>query len=158
MRYSFQETALIILSALLIASCSSPKPIVARPLSEATSVEIALRSASSVFVTSFGTTDAAARFSLLLKQELSDQGFTTANDPKDADLVLTGVFEQGWANGRSQALATVSGASRSGSRIWSGDFPPLVFIYPTNDPTKRLVVSIVNQLREDVDELQKRYK
>ena len=158
MKNSRRSLLALLAAALSAGSCSTSKLLITKPLVEATRGEVAIRSTAAVNISSFGSTDGAARFALALEQELIDQGFRVVSDPKTADLVLSGVFEQIWRIDKIQTNATLRGSTALGERVWGGSFPPLGFLYPSNDQTKRLVVSIVNQLRYDVDELQKKYK
>ena len=158
MKNSRRSLFALLAAAVSAGSCSTPKQVITKPLVEASHAEVALRSTAAVNVSSFGSTDGAARFVLALEQELIDQGFRVVADPKTADLVLSGAFEQIWRIDKIQTNATLRGNTASGERVWGGSFPPPVFLYPSNDQTNRLVVSIVNQLRYDVDELQKKYR
>jgi hypothetical protein len=69
-----------------------------------------------VYVESFGTSEFAAQFSILLQGELPKQGFDVARRPEDADLVLTGILAVAPA-GASGILARALNA-RSREELW----------------------------------------
>ena len=74
-----------------------------------------------IYVEEMGTSAEAARFRLLLEDQLSGQGFTVVDSPEKADAVLGGalsVDEPGIFGGDSDVGVTARLTSAGGVRLW----------------------------------------
>jgi hypothetical protein len=83
-----------------------------------------LATVESVHVGEMGTSDEAARFRLLLEEELAERGFQVVEDKAKADAVMTGVLTVRVYDDELVARAKVALKDRTGKRIWGGDFGP----------------------------------
>jgi hypothetical protein len=141
--------------ALSMAACGGTGLTSVMAVSQDAEHRKTLATVNRVHLQPFGRTEAAERFALILEQELIDQGFSIASSPDSADITLSGIVSMDWRIDSVRANATIRGVSRNGERIWGGTFPPPVFMYPTSDAVKKTAISVVNQLRYDVDQLRK---
>jgi hypothetical protein len=74
-----------------------------------------------IYVEEMGTSDEAARFRLLLEDQLSSRGFTVVDSPEKADAVLGGalsVDDSGIFGGDSDVGVTARLTSGGGERLW----------------------------------------
>jgi hypothetical protein len=85
---------------------------------------VKFQAVNKIYVGEMGTTDEAARFRMLLADELSHEGFTVVEHPNEADGVLTGVLVVRVHAERSATSATLELRSSTGEKIWESDFKP----------------------------------
>ena len=81
----------------------------------------ALHLVRKIYVEGMGTSAQAARFRLLLEDQLSDKGFTIVDSPEKADAVLGGalsVDDSGIFGGDSDVGVTARLTSSGGERLW----------------------------------------
>ena len=133
--------ALLILSApvgVLPAQATEPQPA------------ISLVSVKKVYVGSMGQSDEAERFRLLLQDELGKAGFTTTEDERTADAVLSGALSVRVYARESIARATVVLKTPDGVRIWEHDFQPH-FKFGARDTVKVRAHDVARALRSDVE-------
>jgi len=75
-----------------------------------------------IYVEDMGTSPEAARFRLLLEDELSQSGFAIVNKREEADAVLAGavtLVQPGVFGGPADINVTARLTSSNGSRLWS---------------------------------------
>jgi hypothetical protein len=103
-----------------------------------------------ICVGDMGQSDEAARFRLLLEEELAKQKFTVVSQPEQADGVLTGVVTVRVYEDTSVARATVQLRAPSGERLWGGDFEPRRAMFKkVKDTVKFRAQNIAEDLRKD---------
>ena len=105
----------VLLSALWLIPSSAP----ARTYPQAGPP--ALHLVRKIYVEAMGASDEAARFRLLLEDQLSGQGFTVVDSPEKADAVLGGalsVDNSGIFGGDSDVGVTARLTSAAGERLW----------------------------------------
>ena len=139
---------MILILTLLVVS-----PLLAQRIS-ATNVQGApkdkLYLVQKIFVGDMGTSDEAARFRLLLEEQLSKRGFTIVDKSESADGILTGVLSLRVYADTSLARATVQLKSPTGERLWGGDFEPKsTFFKKVSDTAKFRAENIAEKLRSD---------
>lgn len=110
-----------------------------------------LGSVKKIYVGSMGQSDEAERFRLLLVDELGKVGFSTVDDAKSADAVLTGALSVRVYADESRARVTVILKTTDGARLWGKDFEPHIKIGGTRDSVKRRAEDVAKMLRKDVD-------
>jgi hypothetical protein len=110
-----------------------------------------LGSVKKIYVGSIGQSDEAERFRLLLEDELGKVGFSTIDDAKSADAVLTGALSVRVYAEESRARVTVILKTPDGVRLWGKDFEPHVKFGGTKDSVKLRAQDVAKTLRKDVD-------
>lgn len=107
------------MAALLSVLCLIPSSVPARTYPKA---ELpALHLVRKIYVEEMGTSAEAARFRLLLEDQLSGKGFTVVDRPEQADAVLGGalsVDNSGIFGGDSDVGVTARLTSAGGERLW----------------------------------------
>jgi hypothetical protein len=116
-----------------------------------TDTEKRLQEVRKVYVGEVGKGDEAARFRLLLQDELSKKGFTVVDCADTADGVLTGVLSVRVMDDKSQARAYMTLATPSGERLWAKDFGERIFTNPFKhvEPVKLRAQDVAKGLSED---------
>lgn len=105
-----------------------------------------------IYVGSMGQSDEAGRFQLLLVDELGKAGFTTTDDAKTADAVLTGVLAVRVYSEESLARVTVVLKNPDGLRLWGKDFQPHTqFSLLGGDTVRFRARDVAKALRKDVE-------
>jgi hypothetical protein len=110
-----------------------------------------LGSVKKIYVGSMGQSDEAERFQLLLSDELGKVGFSTIDDAKDADAVLTGALSVRVYADESRARVTVVLKTTDGARLWGKDFEPRFKLGGTDDSVKLRAQDVAKALRKEVD-------
>jgi hypothetical protein len=110
-----------------------------------------LGSIKKIYVGSMGHSDEAERFQLLLVDELGKAGFSTIDDAKDADAVLTGALSVRVYADESRARVTVVLKTTDGVRLWGKDFEPHFKLGGSNDSVKLRAQDVAKALRKDID-------
>jgi hypothetical protein len=110
-----------------------------------------LGSVKKIYVGSMGQSDEAERFKLLLVDELGKVGFSTVDDVKSADAVLTGALSVRVYADTSRARVTVVLKTNDGARLWGEDFEPHFKFGGAKDSVKRRAQDVAKTLRKDVD-------
>jgi hypothetical protein len=103
-----------------------------------------------IYVGSMGQDDEAVRFRGLLKQELTQLGFTIEDDSAKADAVLSGTLSVRVLAGYSRAYADVVLQASDGATIWQGSFDA-TFLRGRkgNDDVKNCSGNIADKLLKD---------
>jgi hypothetical protein len=116
-----------------------------------------LAAVKKIYVGSMGQSDEAARFQLLLADELGKAGFATADDPQTADAVLTGALSVRVYSDESLARVTVVLKTPDGIRLWGKDFQPHKqwSLFSSNDTVRLRAQDVAKTLRKDVDKSRK---
>lgn len=117
---------------------------------------VSLAAIQKIYVGSMGQSDEAARFRLLLGEELQKQHFDVVNEPSLADAELTGVLTVRVYADTSLARATVSLKTMDGSDIWGRDFEPHRKFGGMDDTVKLRAEDIAKTLRKDVKKAAKK--
>jgi hypothetical protein len=84
----------------------------------------ALHLVQKIYVEEMGTSTEAARFRLLLEDQLSEKGFTVVDKTEKADAVLSGVLSvarSGIYGGPADISVTARLISPEGGRLWSAN-------------------------------------
>ena len=103
-----------------------------------------------ICVGEMGQSDEAARFRMLLEDELAKKRFTIVAQPEQADAVLTGVLSVRVYSDTSLARATVKLQSPAGERFWGGDFEPRrAFFKRVKDTVRFRAENVAGDLRND---------
>jgi hypothetical protein len=110
-----------------------------------------LGSVKKIYVGSMGQSDEAERFKLLLVDELGRVGFSTIDDAKSADAVLTGALSVRVYADESRARVTVILKTPDGERLWGKDFEPHFKLRGSNDSVKLRAQDVAKTLRKDID-------
>ena len=98
----------------------------------------ALHLVKKIYVEEMGTSDEAARFRLLLEDQLSEKGFTVVDKPEKADAVLGGalsVARSGIYGGPADVSVTARLNSPDSVRLWSANIGGQIIIL---NPVKSL--------------------
>ena len=106
-------------AALLSVLCLPPSSAPARTIPQAKPP--ALHLVQKIYVEEMGTSAEAARFRLLLEDQLPGKGFTVVDRPEKADAVLGGalsVDESGIFGGDPDVGVTARLTSAGGERLW----------------------------------------
>jgi hypothetical protein len=91
----------------------------------------ALHLVQKIYVEEMGTSAEAARFRLLLEDQLSERGFTVVDKPEKADAVLGGalsVTQSGIYGGPADISVTARLISPDGGRLWSANIGGQIII------------------------------
>ena len=107
------------MAALLSVLCLTPSGVPARAYPQAGPP--ALHLVRKIYVAEMGTSAEAARFRLLLEEQLSGKGFTVVDSPEKADAVLAGalsVDNSGIFGGDPDVGVTARLTSARGERLW----------------------------------------
>jgi hypothetical protein len=107
-------------TALLLVLWLIPSYVSAKTVPQAGRTTLHL--VQKIYVEEMGTSTEAARFRLLLEDQLSGKGFTVVNSPQNADAVLSGaisVSESGIHGGPADISVTARLISADGGRLWS---------------------------------------
>ena len=132
-----------LLSVYLIVSLGLAQPAVQVGVTK-------LHLVQKIYVGEMGTSDEAARFRLLLEEELTKKDFIVTTKPDGADAILTGVLAVRVYADESLARATVRLKSQSDAVLWSGDFQPKsAFFKRVSDTVKFRAQNIAEKLRDD---------
>ncbi len=102
-----------------------------------------------IFVGEMGQSDEAARFRMLLEEQLAKVKFATVSKPEDADAILTGVLSVRVYSDESIARATVVLKGTGGERLWGGDFQPRAHFGGVKDTVRFRAENIAGDLRKD---------
>jgi hypothetical protein len=115
-----------------------------------------LATVQKIYVGPMGQSDEAARFRLLLAEELQKQHFDVVSDAGMADAELTGVLTVRVYADTSLARATVSLKTADGRDIWGRDFEPRHTFGGRNDTVKLRAQDVAKSLRNDVKKAEKK--
>lgn len=140
-----KRVGIISIALLLFA----PAPLLAQQSTSLATVQ-------KIYGGSMGQSDEAARFRLLLVEELQKQHFDVVTEPKMADAELTGVLTVRVYADTSLARATVSLKTADGHDIWGHDFEPRHTFGRTNDTVRLRAEDIAKSLRKDVKKASKK--
>ena len=118
----------------------------------------ALHLVQKIYVQEMGTSTEAARFRLLLEDQLSEKGFTVVDKTEKADAVLGGVLsvvDSGIYGGPSDISVTVRLISSEGRRIWSSNMGGQIYIlnpiksFKFKEPVEYRARELAKKLRHD---------
>jgi hypothetical protein len=109
-----------------------------------------------IYVGDMGQSDEAARFRLLLEDQLAKNKFTVVSQPGDAEATLTGILAVRVYANTATARATVRLKSPSGEPLWAGDFEPLRHYSGTKDPVQLHAEYVASYLRADSNKTAKK--
>ena len=113
--------------------------------------ESQLRAFRKIYVGSMGETDEAARFRLLLEEELSKKGLTVVDDPEKADAILTGVLSVRVHDKKTRARVYVKLTTPAGVRLWGKDFGSRITSpFNRTEPVKLRAQDVANVLRNEL--------
>src|SRR5437899_9833579 len=107
-------TALFLTLAVIAPSVSANTHSQGRPM--------ALHLVQKIYVEDMGTSPEAARFRLLLEDQLSENGFVVVAKREEADAILSGVTSvsrSGFYGGPADISVTARLVSSDGDRLWS---------------------------------------
>lgn len=110
-----------------------------------------------IFIDELGDSPEAARFRLLVEDELAKRSFQIANSPADADAVLSGAVSIGRSDvygGTRDIGATVRLTSKEGVRLWNANFGGQTFtVNPVRafrfEPISYRAKQLAKKLRSD---------
>ncbi len=91
----------------------------------------ALHLIQKIYVEEMGTSPEAARFRLLLEDQLGEKGFTIVDKAQKADAVLGGVVSvarSGFYGGPADISVTARLISADGDRLWSSNMGGQIYI------------------------------
>jgi hypothetical protein len=108
-----------------------------------------LRSTQKIYVGEMGQSDEAARFRILLGDELTKAGFTVVDSVSKADATLSGIMTVRVYDDSSIARATVSLTSSDGVRLWGKDFEPRAHFGRGSDTVRFRAQDIAKNLRKE---------
>jgi hypothetical protein len=109
-------------TALLLVLWLAPSHVAARTFSQAGTTTLHL--VQKIYVDEMGNSPEAARFRLLLEDQLSARGFTVVDSAQKADAVLSGatsVARSGIYGGPADISVTARLSSPDGGRLWSAN-------------------------------------
>ena len=113
--------------------------------------ESQLRALRKIYVGSMGETDEAARFRLLLEEELSKKGFTVIDGAEKADAILTGVLSVRVHDKKTRARVYVKLTTPAGVRLWGKDFGSRITSpFNRTEPVKLRAQDVANGLRDEL--------
>jgi len=98
----------------------------------------ALQLVQKIYVEDMGTSPEAARFRLLLEDQLSDNGFVVVGKREEADAILSGatsVSRSGFYGGPADISVTARLVSSNGDRLWNTNLGGQIYIL---NPVKSL--------------------
>ena|SRR2546423_12383370 len=116
-------TALFLALAVIAASVSAKTHSQGRPM--------ALHLVQKIYVEEMGTSPEAARFRLLLEDQLSENGFVVVAKREEADAILSGATSasrSGFYGGPADISVTVRLVSPDGGRLWSTNLGGPIYI------------------------------
>jgi hypothetical protein len=111
-----------------------------------------------VYVEEMGTSPEAARFRLLLEDQLAKKGFTVVDKAEKADAVLGGVVsvaQWGFYGGPADISVTARLISSDGTRLWSGNMGGEIYIlnpvssFKFKEPIEYRAKELARKLRSD---------
>ena len=123
-------TALFLALAVIAPSVSAKTHSQGRPM--------ALHLVQKIYVEDMGTSPEAARFRLLLEDQLSENGFVVVAKREEADAILSGVTsvsQSGFYGGPADISVTARLVSSDGDRLWSTNIGGQIYIL---NPVKSL--------------------
>lgn len=102
-----------------------------------------------IYVGGMGRADEAARFRLLLQDELTEKGFTVVDKAENADAVLKGALSVRVDDG-SEARVYVTLETLTGDRLWARDFGNGIFksLLTLKEPVKLRAEDVASALRK----------
>jgi len=108
-----------------------------------------LRLVHRIYVGGMGRGDEAARFRLLLQDQLTEKGFTVVNKPEDADAILKGALSVRVDDG-SEARVYVTLEALNGDRLWARDFGNGIIksLLTLKEPVKLRATDVAVALRD----------
>jgi len=109
-----------------------------------------------IYVGEMGQSDEAARFRLLLEEQLSKSKYIVVSQPADAEATLSGILTVRVYANTATARATVRLKSPGGEPLWSGEFEPLRHYSGTKDPVKLHAEYVAAYLRADSNKAAKK--
>lgn len=142
--------------ALLLILWLTPSSVPAKTYPQGRST--ALHLVQKVYVEEMGTSDEAARFRLLLEDQLSEKGFTVVDTPEKADAVLGGalsVARSGMYGGPADISVTARLISPDGGRLWSTNIGgQIIILNPVKslkfkEPVEYRAKELAKKLRSD---------
>ena len=118
---------------------------------------MALHLVQKIYVEDMGTSPEAARFRLLLEDQLSDNGFTVVAKREEADAILSGatsVSRSGFYGGPPDISVTARLVSSDGARLWSTNMGGQIYILNPvkslkfTEPVEYRAQALANKLRQ----------
>jgi hypothetical protein len=109
-----------------------------------------LKNIQKIYVGEMGQSDEAARFRILLGDDLTKVGFAVVDSASKADATLSGIMTVRVYSDTSIARATVSLSNPEGVRIWGKDFEAHVgFHLGASDSVRFRAEDIAKSLRKE---------
>ncbi|HEY0079802.1 MAG TPA: hypothetical protein VGB73_14400 [Pyrinomonadaceae bacterium] len=104
-----------------------------------------------IYIGDMGAGDAAARFRLLLEEQLVRKNFVVVDNEDRADALLVGVLSlPPLDESEGNARVTVQLRAHEGDRLWSGNFGPrLTSVFRMKDPLQMRAEELARRLRAD---------
>ncbi|HEY0319560.1 MAG TPA: hypothetical protein VGC66_01175 [Pyrinomonadaceae bacterium] len=142
--------------ALLLVLWLIPSIVLAKTYPQARPT--ALHLVHKLYVEEMGTSDEAARFRLLLEDQLSEKGFTVVDKPEKADAVLGGalsVSRSGIYGGPADISVTARLNSPDGVRLWGNNIGgQIIILNPVKslkfkEPVEYRARELAKKLRDD---------
>lgn len=99
-----------------------------------------------IYIDDMGKSDDSDRFRLLLREKLSNKGFTIVDNSDDADAILKGTLATQLSQGTTKARASVYLKSQSGATLWNDDFGERFVFGPHRDSIKLRAEDVANGL------------
>ena len=133
-----------------------PSSVLAKPYTQARPA--ALHLVQKIYIDEMGTSAEAARFRLLLEDQLTRKGFTVVDRRENADAVLGGalsVAQSGIYGGPADVSVTARLISSGGERLWSTNIGGQITILNPitslrfNDPVEYRARELAKRLRGD---------
>ena len=118
----------------------------------------ALHLVQKIYVEEMGISDEAARFRLLLEDQLSGKGFTVVDKPEKADAILGGAFsvtQSGIYGGPADIGVTARLNSSDGVRLWGTNIGGQIIIlnpvkfFKFKEPFEYRAKELAKKLRDD---------
>jgi len=144
------------LTALLFIVSLAPSAVLANTNAQTTTK--ALHLAQKIYVEEMGTSPEAARFRLLVEDQLSAKGFTIVDRGEKADAVLSGVVsvaQPDFFGGPADISVTARLISSAGDRLWSGNIGGQIYtLNPVSslkfkEPIQYRAKELAKKLRSD---------
>ncbi len=144
------------ITALLLVLWLVPCSVPAKTYPQARAT--ALHLVQTIYVEGMGTSDEAARFRLLLEDQLSGKGFAVVDKPEKADAILGGalsVARSGIYGGPADISVTARLSSADGRRLWSANIGGQITILNPitslkfNEPVEYRAKELAKKLRSD---------
>ena len=113
--------------------------------------KVQLSSIQKVYVGGMGSSDTAERFRLLLKQQLSEAGFTLVGKPEKADALIVGILSlpiNVLYSSEADVSLVLEATTLDGEQLWFANYANFRFSY-SRDPLKSGAQRVADKLRTD---------